>query len=139
MFDAAAYHNTLGKGMNYKDVEAVALSQAIRNELENFHGNFGDGYHGFITDDQMKRLNICIRKTVAEGLLKLDLVDSFLKRTKKGKEVNEEEKKAWDWFTFQCATFDPDYMEKPNTPELEKAFKKYVTGYKGIKDVKRTN
>jgi len=86
------------------------ISQAIRNELEMFHGGGAlDPEHpesdeGFITDKQMRALNIVIRRTVYEAL----------------RDRDDEENAAF--CAFQLNTVH-DYMEAPGSPELEAAYR----------------
>jgi hypothetical protein len=112
------------------DVEAVVISQAIRNALETFHGGGlgpGGDRHGFLTDDSMRRLSICIRRTVYDALCNLAAIIE-------GKPGTE----TWDplmWAGFQLGTCNPGTMEWPGTRELEAAFKEFVIGYEGEEDV----
>lgn len=115
----------------WTQLQAIVASQYIRNELEAFHGGMGDGKFGFITDAQMKRLNICIRHAITHALQQQKILETAIRRSKHSKPLNAEEDAAIDFFDFQLATFSPDYMEAPETPELEKVYKEFVTDYEG--------
>ena len=63
----------------YEQFRSWVVAQSIRNALETFHGrwafdpdNPGSG-EGFISDDQMRVLNITIRRAVHEALRQVDL------------------------------------------------------------------
>lgn len=95
----------------WRQYDTWVISQAIRNQLEMFHGggasdpsNPGSG-EGFITDEQMRALNIVIRHTVYEALEALH-----------GESTDAA---AFAW--FQLTTVN-DYMEPPGSAELEAAY-----------------
>ena len=94
------------------------IAQAIRNELEMFHGGGAldpgnpDAERGFISDAQMRALNIVIRHTVHKALSELD---TFTRHGADGKP-------ALDYCDFQMASVS-DYMELPGSAELERAYK----------------
>jgi hypothetical protein len=93
--------------------QAIVIAGAIRNELEMFHA--GDG---FITNPQMKMLNIVIRHTVHEALVKLAA-------------AQRGDDRAMVYCSFNMAMFNPDYMEYPGSAELDDAVKQIKTGLEG--------
>ena len=103
---------------NLRQYETWVVSQAIRNELEMFHGGGAvdpsnpDSGRGFITDKQMKALNIVIRRTVHNALGHLNADP-------------EDDPDAMRFAWFQLKTVH-DYMEPPGSPELEEAYKAYA-------------
>jgi hypothetical protein len=107
-----------GRPLTWEQFQAWVVAQAVRNELEAFHGggavdpdnpNSGEG---FISDRQMRALNIVIRHAVYEALTRL------------GAAVGDQD--AWRFIQFQLATVN-DYMEPPGSAELEQAYEE-VTG-----------
>jgi predicted Rossmann-fold nucleotide-binding protein len=108
------------------DVKAVIISQAIRNALEPFHTDWRheDGiHHSFLTDEHMKRLNICIRHTVYDALCNLTAIFEG------GPGTEVEDPMFWAWFQFE--TYNPETMEWPGSEALEAAFEEFVDGYEG--------
>jgi hypothetical protein len=97
---------------SWSQYEAWVISQAIRNALEMFHGGGAfdpsnpDSGEGFITDEQMRAMNIVIRRTVYDALRQLR---------------SPEDQKAYAFCAFQLATVH-DYMEPPGSAELEQAY-----------------
>ena len=108
------------KRYSHAQVRAIVISQCVRNSFESFHGSMDDGRVGFLSDDQMKMINICVRQSVSEALEKWDL-------------ALEKNNEAINWIDFQLSTFNERYMEPPYTPELDKSFNKFVLGYEGEK------
>lgn len=111
----------MSKQINFKEysntaILSLAVSESIRNGMESFHGGFGDGKTGFITDEQMFRMNICIRKATYEALLLMERVNN--------KDPEAERDLAWTIGGFS--------YEMPGTNELEELYKKYVEDYGGI-------
>ena len=107
------------------------VAQAVRNALETFHGgwafdpdNPGSG-EGFISDDQMRVLNITIRRAVHEALDQVDLACHAMQRSHR-RELCTEKQAALEFCTFQLKTIR-DYMEPPGSPELEEAHRRYVS------------
>src|SRR6266700_1691374 len=98
-----------GRKISWDQFETWVVSQAIRNELEAFHGGGAldpsnpGSESGFITDEQMRALNIAIRRIVHEAL------------------------RDMRYCSFQLATVN-EYMEPPGTPELDQAYERYVIG-----------
>jgi len=114
-----------GRPITYDQMETWVVAQAVRNALEAFHGggatdpeNPRSG-RGFMTDKQMRALNIVIRHTVYEALGMLHALGS--------KEVSEEDQdRAGQYLWFQLSGVH-DYMEPPGSEELEAAYRE-VTG-----------
>jgi hypothetical protein len=107
------------------------VAQSIRNALEPFHGsrafdpdNPASG-EGFISDDQMRVLNIAIRRATHEALSQVDIAHHAVLRSHL-RELRTEEQEALDFCGFQLRTIGA-YMEPPGSPELEKAYQRYVS------------
>ena len=106
-----------GREITFEQLETWVVAQAIRNELEMFHGGGAidpedpERDEGFITDAQMKALSVVIRHAVHEALTMLHGMG----------QSGETAKDAIDFCMFQMATVQ-DYMEPPGSPELEKAY-----------------
>jgi hypothetical protein len=106
------------------------VAQAIRNALQTFHGcwgldpdNPGSG-EGFISDGQMRALNITIRRAVHEALRHADIACNAMAPHRRILRAREQE--ALDFCTFQLGTIR-DYMEPPGSPELKEAYQRYVS------------
>ena len=106
------------------------VAQAIRNALQTFHGcwgldpdNPGSG-EGFISDGQMRALNITIRRAVHEALRHADMADQVAADLHRGT-LSAGEQEAMDFCAFQLGTIR-DYMEPPGSAELEEAYQRYV-------------
>ena len=117
--------------INYEQFRVWVVAQSVRNALEPFHGKWafdpddpGSG-EGFISDDQMRVLNITIRRAVHEALSQMDLVQNAAKRSHHGG-LCAGEQAALEFCAFQLRTIHA-YMEPPGSPELEKAYQRYVT------------
>jgi hypothetical protein len=114
-----------GRPITYEQMETWVVAQAVRNELEAFHGggaadpeNPGND-HGFITDRQMRALNIVVRHAVHEALGQLHALGA--------EDVSEEDRdRAGQYLWFQLSGVC-DYMEPPGSEELEAAYRE-VTG-----------
>lgn len=120
-----------GRTFTYEEFRAWVVAQSVRNALETFHGDWafdpdnpGSGA-GFISDDQMRVLNITIRRAVHEALGQVDLACDTAKRSHRG-ELCTEERAALEYCEFQLRTIR-DYMEAPGSPELEEAYQRYVS------------
>jgi hypothetical protein len=102
--------------MSPEEIQSWVISLAIRNALEMFHGGGAmdpenpGSEEGFITDRQMKALNIVIRKTVA------DAVDRLRHPEENAAHI------AWALFSRN------EYMEPPYSPELDAAFDEIEAG-----------
>ena len=107
------------------------VAQSVRNALQTFHGGCafdpddpGSGA-GFISDSQMRVLNITIRRAVHEALGQADLARQAIQHWQ-CRELRAEEQAALDFCGFQLGTVH-DYMEPPGSPELEEAYQRYVS------------
>jgi hypothetical protein len=107
------------------------VAQSVRNALETFHGgwafdpdNPGSG-EGFISDGQMRVLNITIRRAVHEALGQVDLA-CYAEKRSHCRELSTEEQAALEFCEFQLRTIR-DYMEPPGSSELEEAHRRYVS------------
>ena len=114
----------------YEQFRTWVVAQSVRNALETFHGDWafdpdnpGSG-EGFISDDQMRALNITIRRAVHEALGQVDLACHAAKRSHRGGLCTREQA-ALEFCEFQLRTIR-DYMEAPGSPELEEAYQQYV-------------
>jgi hypothetical protein len=120
-----------GSEVGYEQFRTWVVAQSVRNALQTFHGCWafdpddpGSGA-GFISDGQMRVLNITIRRAVHEALGQVDLARDALTH-RHGREPSAEEQAALDFCDFQLSTVH-DYMEPPGSPELEGAYRRYVT------------
>jgi hypothetical protein len=115
----------------YEQFRTWVVAQSVRNALETFHGSWafdpdnpGSG-EGFISDDQMRVLNITIRRAVHEALDQVGLACDAVKRLHRlGLFTGEQA--ALEYCEFQLRTIR-DYMEPPGSPELEEAYHRYVS------------
>ena len=126
----ARIKGTDGK-ISYQQFRTWVVAQSVRNALETFHGgwafdpdNPGSG-EGFISDGQMRALNITIRRAVHEALRQADKVRNVAAQPNRRK-LYPAEQEALDFCEFQLGTIR-DYMEPPGSPELEEAYKLYVS------------
>jgi hypothetical protein len=117
--------------INHKQFRSWVVAQAIRNALQTFHGcwgfdpdNPGSG-EGFISDRQMRVLNITIRRAVHEALRQADIACSAAKQPRR-RTLRAREQEALDFCEFQLGTIR-DYMEPPGSAELKEAYKRYVS------------
>ena len=99
-----------GREWTWEQFQSWVISLSVRNALEMFHGGGAmdpetfDSGRGFITDRQMKALNIVIRHTVS----------SMIKKLSNASENGEE--------LYWTLTYVNDYMEPPGSAELERAY-----------------
>ena len=117
--------------ISYQQFRTWVVAQSVRNALETFHGgwafdpdNLGSG-EGFISDNQMRVLNITIRRAVHEALSQVDTACNAAQRSRR-RGLYAEEQAALDFCEFQLGTVH-DYMEPPGSPELEEAYRHYVS------------
>ena len=117
--------------ISYEQFRTWVVAQSVRNALQTFHGrwafdpdNPGSG-EGFISDRQMRALNITIRRAVHEALGQLDKARNVAAQPG-GRDLHPAEQEALDFCEFQLGTIR-DYMEAPGSPELEEAYKRYVS------------
>ena len=115
----------------YEQFRTWVVAQAVRNELQTFHGgwafdpdNPGSG-EGFISDGQMRALNITIRRAVHEALGHADMARGVAAQPR-GRTPCAREREALEFCEFQLGTIR-DYMEPPGSPELEDAYQRYVS------------
>jgi hypothetical protein len=126
----ARIKGTDGK-ISYQQFRTWVVAQSVRNALETFHGgwafdpdNPGSG-EGFISDNQMRALNLTIRRAVHEALSQVDTACNAAQRSRR-RGLYAEEQAALDFCEFQLGTVH-DYMEPPGSPELEEAYRHYVS------------
>ena len=115
----------------YEQFRTWVVAQSVRNALETFHGvwafdpdNPGSG-EGFISDDQMRALNITIRRAVHEALAHMDTARNVVTQPH-GHKLHARQQVALDFCEFQLGTVH-DYLEPPGSPELEEAYRRYVS------------
>jgi hypothetical protein len=126
----ACIEQVAGK-INYEQFRTWVVGQSVRNALEPFHGSRAfdpdnpAGEEGFISDDQMRVLNIAIRRAVHEALGQVDIAHRAILQSHL-RELRSEEQEALDFCRFQLRTIGA-YMEPPGSPELEKAYQRYVS------------
>ena len=120
-----------GQTTSYEQLRTWIVAQSVRNALQAFHGrwaldpgNPGSG-EGFITDSQMRALNITIRRAVHEALHQVYKARTAAAQPHRP-DLPPAEQEALDYCAFQLGTIR-GYMEPPGTPELEEAYKRYVT------------
>ena len=120
-----------GHQLTYEHFRTWVVAQSVRNALQTFHGgwafdpdNPGSG-EGFISDNQMRVLNITIRRAVHEALSQVDTACNAAQRSRR-RGMYAEEQAALDFCEFQLGTVH-DYMEPPGSYELEEAYRRYVS------------
>ena len=119
-----------GEKISHEQLRAWVVAQAVRNALQTFHGCWGldpdnpRSGEGFISDGQMRALNIAIRRAVHEALRHADMADPVAADLHRGT-LSAGEQEALDFCAFQLGTIR-DYMEAPGSPELKEAYKRYV-------------
>jgi hypothetical protein len=117
--------------LSYEQFRTWVVAQAIRNELQTFHGCWAfdpddpGREAGFISDGQMRVLNITIRRAVHEALSQVDAAHNAARHRRRRK-LRPSEHEALDFCGFQLGTIR-DYMERPGSPELEEAYVRYVS------------
>ncbi|HZI76997.1 MAG TPA: hypothetical protein VFD73_23775 [Gemmatimonadales bacterium] len=131
---AAAFPARIGhadRKPGYEQLRTWIVAQSVRNALQAFHGrwafdpdNPGSG-EGFISDGQMRALNITIRRAVHEALRQADKARNVAAQPYR-RELYPAEQEALDFCEFQLGTIR-DYMEPPGSPSLEEAYKLYVS------------
>lgn len=106
-----------GRKWTWEQFQSWLISLSVRNALEMFHGGGAmdpenpASKEGFITDRQMKALNIVIRHTVTEMVKKL------------GDPRDNAQVLRW------TLTYIHDYMEPPGSRELERAYADIKEGH----------
>ncbi|HYB19264.1 MAG TPA: hypothetical protein VEF71_27860 [Streptosporangiaceae bacterium] len=115
----------------YEQIRTWVVAQAVRNALQTFHGFWAfdpdnpDSGAGFISDGQMRVLNITVRRAAHEALGQVDLARDAVRHLH-CRTLRTEEQAALDFCEFQLSTVH-DYMEPPGSPELEEAYRRYVS------------
>jgi hypothetical protein len=105
-----------GRKWTWEQFQSWLISLSIRNALEMFHGGGAmdpenlASKEGFITDRQMKALNIVVRHTVSEMVKKLG------DPRENGQDL------------YWTLAFIHDYMESPGSGELERAYEDIKEG-----------
>src|ERR1700758_5276620 len=123
---AAALLDLLGRAderISYEQLRTWVVAQAVRNALQTFHGcpafdpDDPDSKEGFISDGQMRALNITIRRAVHEALAHVEVARNVAAQPH-GRKLHAKQQQALDFCEFQLGTVH-DYMEPPGSPELE--------------------
>ena len=120
-----------GEKISHEQLRAWVVAQAVRNALQTFHGCWGldpdnpRSGEGFISDGQMRALNVTIRRAVHEALRHADMADQVAADLHRGT-LSAGEQEAMDFCAFQLGTIR-DYMEPPGSAELEEAYQRYVS------------
>ena len=120
-----------GEKISHEQLRAWVVAQAVRNALQTFHGCWGldpdnpRSGEGFISDRQMRALNIAIRRAVHEALRHADMADDVA-ADPHNRTLSVGEQEALDFCAFQLGTIR-DYMEPPGSAELEQAYQRYVS------------
>jgi hypothetical protein len=117
--------------ISYEQFRTWVVAQSVRNALQTFHGCWAfdpdnpDSGEGFISDGQMRVLNITIRRAVHEALGHADVArDAAAQRDRR--KLCTREREALEFCEFQLGTVH-DYMEPPGSLELEEAYRRYVS------------
>jgi phage baseplate assembly protein W len=135
--DLLALVQRADRKLTYEQFRTWVVAQSVRNALQTFHGSWAfdpdnpGSWEGFISDGQMRALNITIRRAVHEALGQVDMARNVVTQPQHG-EPRAGEQMALDFCQFQLGTVH-DYMEPPGSPELEEAYQRYV----GEPDVNR--
>ncbi len=117
--------------ISYEQFRTWVVVQSVRNALEAFHGGWAfdpdnpGSWEGFISDGQMRVLNITIRRAVHEALGQVDIARDAARQSQR-RDLCAREQAALDFCEFQLGTVR-SYMESPGSPELEEAYKRYVS------------
>jgi hypothetical protein len=126
--DSNSFQGPDGREWTWDQWQTWIISLSIRNELEMFHGGGAmdpedpkpeDESEGFITDRQMKAMNIVIRHKVYEifnAMANPDVVLDERLGVTNGSMLS---------FTLNYIN---EYMEPPGTPELEEAYQRIKNG-----------
>ena len=117
--------------LTFEHFRTWVVAQSVRNALQTFHGRWGfdpdnpGSGEGFISDGQMRALNITVRRAVHEALAQVDKARNVAAQPD-GRELYPAEQEALDFCEFQLETIR-DYMEPPGSPELEEAYELHVS------------
>ena len=118
--------------ISHEQFRTWIVAQAIRNALQTFHGCWGldpdnpASGEGFISDGQMRALNITIRRAVHEALRHADIACKVADHPHYRRVLRPREQEALDFCKFQLGTIR-DYMEPPGSAELKEAYQRYVS------------
>jgi hypothetical protein len=131
---AAALLARIGRAgwkLDYEKLRTWVVGQSVRNALQTFHGRRAfdpdnpGSEEGFISDGQMRALNLAIRRAVHEALRQVDKARNVAAQPYR-QELYPAEQEALDFRAFQLGTIR-DYMEPPGSPDLEEAYKRSVS------------
>ena len=117
--------------ISYEQLRTWVVAQAVRNALQTFHDcpafdpDDPDSGAGFISDGQMRALNITIRRAVHEALGQVDIARNVATQPH-GRKLHARQQEALDFCEFQLGTVH-SYMEPPGSPELEEAYQRHVS------------
>jgi hypothetical protein len=117
--------------ISYEQFWTWVVAQAVHEALQTFHGcpafdpDDPASEEGFISDGQMRALNITIRRAVHEALGQADVARDVAAQSHRRK-LRAYEQEALDFCTFQLGTVR-DYMEPPGSLELDEAYERYVS------------
>jgi hypothetical protein len=121
----------IGCADDYGRFRTWIVAQAVSNALQTFHGCWAldpddpGSEEGFISDGQMRALNITIRRAVHEALGQADIARTVATQPRH-RELCAREQEALDFCEFRLGTVH-NYMEPPGSPELEEAYRRYVS------------
>ena len=122
--------NRADEKISYEQLRTWVVAQAVHNALQRFHGcpaldpDAPSSGEGFISDGQMRALNITIRRAAHEALAHVDTARNVPWQAQRQK-LHARQQEALDFCESQLRTVR-DYMEPPGSPELEEAYKRYV-------------
>ena len=117
---------------SYEQFRTWVVAQAVRNALQTFHDCWGldpdnpRSGEGFISDGQMRALNIAIRRAVHEALRHADIAVKVAAHPHHRRVLRPREQEALDFCKFQLGTIR-DYMEPPGSAGLKEAYQRYVS------------
>ena len=120
-----------GEKISHEQLRAWVVAQAVRNALQTFHGCWGldpdnpRSGEGFISDGQMRALNIAIRRAVHEALRHADMADQVAADLHRGT-LSAGEQEALDFCAFQLGRTRRLHVVT-DRPELEEAYQRYVS------------
>ena len=123
--------NRADEKMSYEQLRTWVVAQAVRNALQRFRGcpafdpDDPASGEGFISDGQMRALNITIRRAVHDALAHVDTARNVATQLH-GRKLHARQQEALDFCAFQLGTVR-HYMEPPGSPELKEAYKRYVS------------
>ena len=119
------------ENMSYEQLRTWVVAQAVRNALQTFHGRPAfdpddpASEEGFISDGQMRALNITIRRAVHEALAHVDTARNVATQPQ-DRTLHARQQQALDFCESQLGTIQ-DYMEPPGSAELKEAYRRYVS------------